>query len=107
MNRSEAPTSETERLLCRLGVIMLSELLEECVREKYRGEWSIDTSMLSFPVPAAGLSVIIGVGRKMQDSLSRVIPGGGMGLFCKVDVGVDAPEEGDDKERMSRGKRAA
>ena len=40
MNRSEAPTSETVRLLWRLGVIILSEPLEEweCIREKYRGE---------------------------------------------------------------------
>jgi hypothetical protein len=96
-------------LLCRLGVIMLSEPLEEweCVREKYRGEQSIDTSILSYPDPAAGLCVIIGDGRKMQDSLSRDIPGGGMGLFCEVDVGVVEREEGDDNERMSRGKRAA
>ena len=43
----------------------------------------------------------------MQDSLSREIPGGGMGLFCEDDVGVDEREEGADKERMSRGRRAA
>jgi hypothetical protein len=43
----------------------------------------------------------------MQDSLSREIPGGGKGLVCELDVGVDEREEGDDKERMSRGRRAA
>jgi hypothetical protein len=43
----------------------------------------------------------------MQDSLSREIPGGCMGLFCEIDVGVDERDDGDGTERMSRGRRAA
>jgi hypothetical protein len=55
----------------------------------------------------------MGVGRKMEESLSRVMPGGGMRRVefrTKVEaaaVGVVEDDDKEEEERMSRDKRAA